>query len=112
LTPEERRAARRLADDIDNLLAGGEPSSMRLLAAPALRWWRAARCKDTGWPPMVPTPFYLVGVFDDHQPGPGSTLQATGEVYWMAHDLTWCRCGDGWYRLGEYETEVPLDLDL
>jgi hypothetical protein len=109
LTPEERRAARRLADDLDDLLAGGEPSSMRLLAAPVLRWWR---CKYTGWDPIVPTPFYLTGVFDEHRPGHGSTLQATGEVYWMAHDLTWCRCGDGWYRLGEYETDVPLDLQM
>jgi hypothetical protein len=109
LTPEDRQ----LADDIDNLLAGGEPPRMRrLLAAPMLRSWSWARCKDTGWPPMVPTPFYLIGVFDESRPGLGSTLQATGEVYWMAHDLTWCRCGDGWYRLGEYETEVPLDLDL
>jgi hypothetical protein len=41
----------------------------------------------------------------------GSTLQATDEIYWMAHDLTWCRCADGWYRLGEYETEVPMYLE-
>jgi hypothetical protein len=111
LTPEERQAARRLAEDLDDLLAGWEPSSMALLGAPVLRWWSWRRCKNTGWPPMVPTPFYLLGVFHERRPSIGSTLQATDEIYWMAHDLTWCRCADGWYRLGEYETEVPMYLE-
>lgn len=104
MTPEEKLAAGRLADDLLKLLAGGTPKPA-LLDAPKLNWWRAERCKGLGWPTASPKPFYLVGVFDDVKPALGSTIQATGAVCWMAHDLTWCRCADCWYRLGKFDDE-------
>jgi hypothetical protein len=108
MTPDEKLAAERLADDLAKLLAGGTTMPW-LLDAPMLNWWRAKRC--TGWPPAAPKPFYLVGVFSSRPPKDGDifTLQATGAVCWMAHDLTWCRCADCWYRLGEADGPAGVE---
>jgi hypothetical protein len=98
---EERVEVRTLADDIANLFSGVMPTKLALLGAPKLRWWRVKRCKGFGWPDAA---FYVLGVFSDQQPGLGDTWQATGVICWMAHDLTWCRCEEGWYRLGGPES--------
>ena len=97
MTPEEKFAAEYLADDMVGLLFGTKPTKTALLDAPRLNWWSVERLAGK---------FYLFGVFHNLRPGPGSTLQHTGAVCWMAHDLTWCRSEDAWYRLGE------MDLDL
>jgi hypothetical protein len=78
--------------DIERLFAGRVPSKRTLSEAPMLNWWHVRRLSSGG--------MFLLGVFSARRPGLGSTLQATGALLWMAHDLTWCRCEDGWYRLG------------
>jgi hypothetical protein len=31
---------------------------------------------------------------------------------WMDSEFRWCRCEDGWFRLGERESEIGMDLEL
>jgi hypothetical protein len=102
----------RLELDMNLLLNGRKPRQAVLDKAPILNWWRPERCKDMGMPGGPPAGFYLVGVFGIHRPHLGATLQATDEVCWMDSDFRWCRCVCGWWRLGESEGDIPLDMEL
>jgi hypothetical protein len=81
--------------DLERLFAGMVPSKLTLRRSAILNWWHVRRLSSGD--------LFLLGVFGVIRPGLGATLQATGPVRWMAHDLTWCRCSDGWWRLGEYD---------
>jgi hypothetical protein len=91
----------KLLQDMQQLFGGRMPRSEIIDAAPKLNWWRVTR-EPTGG-------ICLVGVFGIRRPGIGSTLQITSEVCWMDWELRWCRCEDGWWRLGECEGEIPAD---
>jgi hypothetical protein len=82
--------------NIERLFAGMVPNRRTLNRAPTLNWWivdRAPLSRD----------LFLVGVFSARRPRAGSTWQTTGPLLWMSHDMTWCLCEDGWYRLGYEE---------
>jgi hypothetical protein len=103
----------RLRHDMSRLFSGRRPRQAVLEKAPLLNWWRVERCKDMGcWPPVEIVPFYLLGVFGIWRPLPGDTWQATGAVMWMDSGFKWARCEDGWFRLGEREGDVPMDMEL
>jgi hypothetical protein len=84
---------------LERLFAGMVPNKRTLDEAPMLNWWHVTRLSGGD--------LFLFGVFGARRPGLGSTLQGVGPVLWMAHDMTWCRCEDGWYRLGYAEIDTP-----
>jgi hypothetical protein len=102
----------RLRLDMGRLFIGRRPRQAVLDNAPKLNWWRVERFKDLGWPPVDVLPLFLVGVFGIWPPRLGSTLQATGALHWMDAEFRWCRCEDGWFRLGEREGDEPMDMEL
>jgi hypothetical protein len=102
----------RLRHDMSRLFSGRRPRQAVLDKAPILNWWHAERCAASpAWPSVLP-PFFIMGVFGIWPPRLGSTLQATGALMWMDSQFRWCRCEDGWFRLGEREGEIPMDLEL
>ncbi|MEA2789293.1 MAG: hypothetical protein QOG73_1699 [Acetobacteraceae bacterium] len=98
--------------DMGRLFNGRRPRQAVLDKSPKLNWWRVERCKDLGWPPVDLLPFFIMGVFGIWPPRPGDTWQATGALMWMDSEFRWCRCEDGWFRLGERESEIGMDLEL
>jgi hypothetical protein len=89
--------------DLERLFAGRQPSKTVIDKAPLLNWWHVRRF-GTG-------EMFVVGVLGVFRPAAGSTLQVTGALMWMAHDLMWCRCDDGWYRLGYAEDDKPERIE-
>jgi hypothetical protein len=88
---------------MEQLFEGRTPAKETLDAAPMLNWWRVGRLPGRG--------LYISGVYGIRPPANGATEQMTGIICWMDFKLRWCRCDDGWWRLGPYETEIPMDLE-
>jgi hypothetical protein len=88
--------------NIERLFAGMVPNRRTLNRAPLLNWWHVRRFSSGE--------LFLVGVFSARRPTAGATWQTTCDLLWMAHDLTWCRCLDGWYRLGYAEGDTPGEI--
>jgi hypothetical protein len=88
---------------MEKLFSGRTPTKKTLDAADKLNWWTVHRC--TGG-------LSLRGMWEIRPPGLGATLHVTGPICWMDAGFRWCRCEDGWLRLGEWETEIDMDLIL
>jgi hypothetical protein len=108
--------------ELEGLFAGRQPSKKVIDAARKLNWWRHLRSYEAvALPWSSPSPeceffntpsFYLIGITGIYPPRPMCRAECTGELVWMDPEFRWCRCLDGWWRLGEYDAEIGGDIPV
>ena len=91
ITPDLTGRLRRLADDLDRIVAGTAPSAIELARAPLLVDWQIVL--------GLPSGVSLVGFAAGH-PVLGTKQIVTSPVWVLAPDLTWARTLSRFYRLG------------
>ena len=83
---------------MEQLFSGRMPKYEQLQSGGLLKWWRVERSNGG---------IYLIGIAGMFHPREVST----GKLCWMDAQFRWCRCDNGWWRLGEHEVEIPMDLE-
>jgi hypothetical protein len=96
--------------DLERLFAGRQPSKTVIDAAIQINWWWVERSWSEARHNKIDfQPLIISGTRSIYRPLPRSFMVRTGMICWMDPAFKWCRCVDGWYRLGESEGEVPTD---
>lgn len=91
-------AARRLADDLDRLLACGRPTAADLAGAPVIDHWQ----------PAVRPDHALIGFVTGHPTVRSGRPAVTSSLYAIDPVAGWARTWSRFYRLGE---QVPFAQD-
>jgi hypothetical protein len=98
---------RELRADIEKLFAGWRPRPAMLESATKLSWWWVERCwRTTGENNLEFKAMTVCGARGIHSPRPVTRFSVTGWLCWMDSEFRWCRCEDGWYRLGEVGVRI------
>jgi hypothetical protein len=99
--------------DLERLFAGRQPSKTVIDAAIQINWWWVERSWVTAREHNLDyQPLRIMGTLSIYRPRPRSRYVGTGMLCWMDPEFRWCRCDDGWYRLGESEGEIPVDQEI
>jgi hypothetical protein len=83
---------RRLADDVERLAHGAQPSTSDLAAAPLADWWRFTRRETLA----------LIGVVSGHpsRPDGDPRTMVTSEIFALDLERGWARTLSRFYALG------------